>query len=155
MLLLVQPRIRLAFWAVGHITGSCWASHPPVLPGLFWQGCAQSLHPPACIGNRYCLNPGGRPCSWHCWHCPQTKQTRILFLCSSFYIFINRPDLLSTTSCTTRTSSLARMSMRTQQYCMKQSNLLKKRLLSAMKGTQPGAVLSSPTEKSCWPWGMW
>lgn len=75
------------------------------------------------------------------------KKTKQVFV-NSFCIFINIPDLFNT-CCTTRTSSPAQMSMRTRQFCMKQSNLLKKRLWFVMKGTLPGAVLYSPTEKSC------
>ena len=32
-----------------HIVGSCPAFYPPVPPSPPWQGCSQSLHPPACI----------------------------------------------------------------------------------------------------------
>jgi len=32
-----------------HIGGSCPAFCPPVPPSPAWQGCSQSLHPPACI----------------------------------------------------------------------------------------------------------
>jgi len=32
--------------------------HPPAPPGPFWQGCAPSLHPPACTDAEGCHDPG-------------------------------------------------------------------------------------------------
>jgi len=49
-LVFVQPRIRLAFWAV---RAQCWlvsSCHPPVPTSPFWQDCALSFQPPAGAG---------------------------------------------------------------------------------------------------------
>ena len=56
----------------GHTAGLRPAFHPPVSPGAFCQGCAQSLHPPACTDSGGCHDPGARPCAWAlvwCWRC--------------------------------------------------------------------------------------
>jgi len=56
----------VTFWAV---RAHCWLifSFPSTsTPGLFLQGCAQSFHPPACIGNEGCLNPGAGSYTWIC-----------------------------------------------------------------------------------------
>ena len=45
----------------GHIVGSRPVSHPPVTPGLFQQGCAQSFHLPVYIGSGWCLNLNPKP----------------------------------------------------------------------------------------------
>lgn len=62
------------------------------------------------------------------WSAANCSKNRILFIVDSFCVFTNIPDLFNTFSSTTRTSSPVQMSMRTQQFCMKRSNLLKKRL---------------------------
>ena len=49
VLLWMQPRVQLAVWAVRAHCCIVPSFHPPVTPGLFWQGCTQSFHPPACI----------------------------------------------------------------------------------------------------------
>ena len=82
-LLLTQPRTQLAFWAAREhcwLTSSC---HPPLPPGPFWQGCAPSFHPPACIDCGSCLNPDARPCTWHgpLWG-GRDKYIRKFILCS-------------------------------------------------------------------------
>ena len=39
----------------------------PVPPSLFWMGCAQPFHLPACIGNEGFLDPSARAFVWICW----------------------------------------------------------------------------------------
>ena len=54
MILLMQPRIWLAFWAVSAHWQLIPSLHSPVLPSPSLQGCSQSLHPPAFIDTRDC-----------------------------------------------------------------------------------------------------
>jgi len=67
ILLLMQPGYSWLSGLWGHIAGSNPASHPPVPSSPFWQGCAQSCHPPACIDSWGCLNSGAKPCTCICW----------------------------------------------------------------------------------------
>ena len=65
-LLLMQPRIGLAFWAEGTLLAHIQLAINQVPAGLSWQGCAQSFYPPACISSGGCLDPRERPCLQIC-----------------------------------------------------------------------------------------
>ena len=49
-----------------YVANSCPFFHSPVSPSPSWQGCSQSLHPPACIDIRDCPDQGSGPCTWPC-----------------------------------------------------------------------------------------
>jgi len=65
-LLLVQPRILLAFWAASTRWWCMSSFSSTSTPHPSRQGCSQSLHPPACIHTRSCPEPDGGPCTWPC-----------------------------------------------------------------------------------------
>lgn len=57
----MQPIIWLAFWSAW---AQCWlkpSCHPSIPVSHIWQGCALSLHPPACTDSGDCHNTGARP----------------------------------------------------------------------------------------------
>jgi len=69
MLLLVQTRTQLAFWAASAhwwLMSSFSPTSPFSPPSPSRQGCSQALHPPVCIDTRGFPDPGAGPCTWPC-----------------------------------------------------------------------------------------
>ncbi|KAK4812348.1 hypothetical protein QYF61_017125 [Mycteria americana] len=65
-LLWMQPRIRLAFWAV---SAHCWlmSSFSPIsTPKSFSAGLLSITSSPTCIETEDCPDPGVEPCTWPC-----------------------------------------------------------------------------------------
>jgi len=85
-LLLMQPRIQLAFWPV---TTHYWlmSSLPSTSPlSPFQQGYVLCFHPPACADSGGCHDPGARPCTWTCSTSWGSLWTHYLCLSRSFWV---------------------------------------------------------------------